>query len=155
MFVQSEISWIKNEWVLKTHEHICTFLWFITQHIIVLICPKIIEKLQCFQFHVFSMNFQLSNYPIITLRTCLNSDCDCSYIKDSTGCPPVISQKVTQYSVSPCNKPEVDTGSCVNLWFLCHPLKTARKIWMNVNNGNSSQSSQTKWRASYHKTFPK
>ena len=49
----------------------------------------------------------------ITLYTCLNSDFYCSYIKDSVWCLPVISQRVTQDSVSPCNKPEVDTGFCV------------------------------------------
>ena len=34
-----------------------------------------------------------------------------------------VSQSVTQDYVSPCNKLEVDRGFCINLWFLCHPLK--------------------------------
>ncbi len=70
----------KNECALKTHLHSCTFLWFMSQH-------------------------------IITLRTSLNSDFDCSYIKNSAVCLPVISQRVTQDSLFPCNKPEVEGGT--------------------------------------------
>ncbi len=46
----------------------------------------------------------------------------CSCIKDSAWCLAVIGQRV-----SPCNKPEVDTESSVNLWFLCCPLKKIRE----------------------------
>ncbi len=43
----------------------------------------------------------------ITLCTCLNFDFYCSYMHDPAWCLPVISQRVTQDSVSPCNKPEI------------------------------------------------